>query len=331
MTTETEQVIETTSSPSPVETPAASTPTTPAPAQAAEAAPTTPGTPAAPVIPQWTLNPKFEVRRKEHEIPEFLRGAITNPEHEKSVKDILQKALGLDFAKEAIAKFEGENKGYAEKLSKYEPVMSRVNEITGFIKEGNAGNPEALERAFRDMGVSDDALLKYYQYRVQLNQMDPRAREAIEKRSTVERENEELRQKLQHFESTSEETQRNASLERIDRELASPAYQAAIQAFEKNNEGQSFRDFVIVTGGMLERRAKASGGAMPTINDAVNAAVRMIGGAAPQGPSTPTPPKINEKPPVIPNVPSGEATPVAPAFTSIEDVIRHRDQQHGAI
>lgn len=148
-----------TTAPEAVEAPASVEPTQPV----VDPAVTAPVTPVAPVsaVPAYTPNFKYSVRGQEKEISEKYRALIKDAESEKELKELFEKAEGLDFVKQDRASLKAEHEGFKQQIT---PYMQEYHKFTTLRDKGNLG--AALSVA----GISDDQLAEYLYNKLQAEQ-----------------------------------------------------------------------------------------------------------------------------------------------------------------
>lgn len=323
MTTEVgSEVSATTSDVSTVSTPSApaSTPSVDV-SSAASPTPSGDGT-DAPLTPAYTPNIKFKVLDKEHEIPEFLRPVMKDAQTEKQLKELHEKAFGLDVVK---PKYQETKKQLDDVKGRFEQQTQGITRLGGYIKKND------LASFFKELNISEDQVLRYALERVEYRQLP------IEQRMAVDAQMQE-REKLTEFESKAQdfeqsyyaESTKNRSLQ-LDHGLAKPEVKTTAEAFDAQvgNPG-AFRDEVIKRGLL----AFHTTGADISVDQAMSEVLALARAVVPAG-GTPaaaapglaqgaTPAPV--QPPIIPNVAGRGASPAKRVVTSIAD-LRARERE----
>lgn len=280
--------------------------------------------PAAPAA--FSPNFKFKVLDKEHEIPEFLRGAMKDAATEKQLKELHEKAFGLDVVK---PKYQETKKQLDQVRGDYDRTNQEITRLGGMIRKND------LDSFFKALNISEDQVLRYALERVQYRELP------LEQRMAVDQQAQE-RQRLASLETQSQtfeqryyaEATANKGLQ-LDGSLAKPEVKSIVDAFDARvGTPGAFRAEVIKRGqlafyatgqdisveqAMKEVMVLAGGNVQPGGNPvAVPEASAGIPGA------TPAP----AQPPIIPNVAGRGASPAKRAITSISD-IRQRARELG--
>lgn len=150
------------SNPTPVSTPSPTpgpTPDVPPPAGA------TP--PVASTPPGYTPNFKYKVLNEEKEFDPFIRDVIKDAEIEKKVRELYERADGIDFVKRERDRFRQEHSEYRKQV---DPVIKELRQAGMFLQQGD------LEKFFSIFNLSEDLLVKYVTERLQYKQLPPEQR-----------------------------------------------------------------------------------------------------------------------------------------------------------
>lgn len=315
--------------------PAPAAPATPAPAASGgEAAPKpaqslvnpNPAAPAAPAAPTppWQPNFKFKVMDKEHEIAEFLRSAVKNAEHEKALKELHEKAYGLDVVK---PRFKEAQEKYRELDTTHKGVLAQIQALREDYNRGD------FDSFFQKLRIPEEKVLQWVLAKAQYNELPPEQRAVYDARKAAEKRALDLEKQNQELSGQLTETVSSAKGQLLQIELAKPDVSAIAQAFDSRPGGKpgDFRNEVINRGEL----ALALSGKDLTPAEAVQEAIALLGGYARQAMPNPDParaapapqpapevaPAQAKKPAAIPNI-SGKAASATgkPKPRSIEDL-----------
>lgn len=283
--------------------------------------------PATPATPPFQPNFKFKAADKFHEIPELLRSVIKDPESQKFVHQLFEKAYGLDVVKE---KLQGIRSEHQELQSAYTNVMQPVQMAREAYQRGD------LDTVFKTFRISEEKVLQWAVNKVKLSQMPPDQRQVHEAREAAERRNWELERTQAELSQEQLQAQTDQLHQMVDLVLERQDYSAIAQAFdERRGKPGAFRELVFQQGAM---EYHTSGKVLSPI-DAVKRAVDLVGPAptaAPQQAAAPvatapapapqaTPPKV-----VLPHVGGTKAAaPAKQPVKSLDDIRRIRDQMLG--
>lgn len=160
--------------------------------------------------PTYNPNYKFKVMDQEVEVDEFLRGAITSPEHEQRIRELYEKAYGLDHVK---PKYERIKQEHGQLTDTWKKVEGNMQVLSSYLKEGDLGS------FFGTMGLTDEQVMKYAVDRLSYYELPPEKRQELDmqqrkNKQYVElmRENESLKTARLDFERTQLETSLNSVL-----------------------------------------------------------------------------------------------------------------------
>lgn len=253
-------------------TPAASS--TPAPDTSTPSTPATPATPSAPeapthpehpgprgaaaagsvtppastgesVTPEWSLNPKFKVMDKEYEFDDFLRGAITDEAAEKKVRELYEKAYGLDHVKPRM-------KEYQEKAKTYETQLTNVMGEIQQAKQLYAAKD--FDNFFKALNIDEKTVLQYFLDKANYSQLPPEQREVLDARKSAENRARTAEQRAMTIEQQLEAQSAQVKATQLQIALGKPDVNQFASNFDsagvKNSQGNtiSFRDAVIEAG-----------------------------------------------------------------------------------
>ena len=114
--------------------------------------------------PAFTPNYKVKVMDNEVEIDDFLRSGITDAEKEKKVRELYEKAYGLDHYKTKYSNLETTHKEILPKFQQYEGVLATLAE---------ARNQGDVERILELAGVDEDKFWTFVKSKVEFLQKSP--------------------------------------------------------------------------------------------------------------------------------------------------------------
>lgn len=294
--------------------PAVATPAT-EPAQVTDpaqvAAPATPeAVQAEPAAPAYTPNFKVKVKDQEKEIDEMFRPLIKDAETEKKVKEIFEKAYGIDFVKEDRKSLKAEYEGFKGQVV---PYLQEYHNFTSLRDKGNLG--AALQVA----GITDDQIFEYAVQKLEMEKNPHQAnlykQHTQQTLSQIQMEQELARYKQQEQQS---ETQKFQS----DLNEAVGRYQDIATALgQKLGNPNAFMDEVFDHG-----LAQHNKGIQLTVEQAAEAVAnkyRPFMGTSPiQQTQIQAAPAAAQapRPATLPHVGSSNVSPVRKQVTSVEDL-----------
>jgi hypothetical protein len=147
--------------------------------------------------PPYSPNFKFTVRGKEMEIPEFLRGAIKDADVEKQVRELHEKAHGLDYVK---PKFQELQETHRDLASSHQTLMGQIGELKQLYNRGD------FDTFFERLNIPKQKLLQWMVAEAEYNELTPEQRQVHDARKAAEKRAWELEKQNQALESQYEQT-----------------------------------------------------------------------------------------------------------------------------
>jgi hypothetical protein len=281
--------------------------------------------PAEPEVPAYSPNYKFKVMDKEHEFDEFLRDVVTNEEREKQLREIYEKAYGLDVVK---PKYQETREKYKELETKYGELDSGISNLDQMVKRGD------LDGFFDSIKIPKETVYQWVANKVQYQQATPEEKQRIDSQQGAQRDAWSSSDQAQSYQQQLE-TQKVDFLQReMDLVMTQPDVQTFSAAYDaKAGKPGAFFEYAKERG----ETAFVTKGTNYTAKQAVDEAMGMlkpfIGLPVSQPTPQPTaigqpaPPQQTQKPRVIPNVQGRGNSPVgSPKVKSIEEIrTRYRE------
>lgn len=235
--------------------------------QAADAGATSSGTGqsgAGDGAPAYTPNYKYKALKEEKEIPEWARGIVTSADSEKQVRELFERADGLDPVKQHRDILVNENKQFREHVL---PFYQEAQQALDHARKGD------LDSFFQTVGLSEAAILKYALHRIQLRDK-PEALAAHDQARELRLQNATLQQQVEAANQQYTQYAVQQKSNELESTLSKPEISEAVQAFDaRMGKPGAFRAEVI-------RRAQAAYAATqqdPTAEEAVGEMLRLIG------------------------------------------------------
>lgn len=284
--------------------------------------------------PAYQPNYKFKVMDKEHEIDEWLRPAIKSPEHEQKLKEIYEKAFGLDEVKTGREKVREEYKTYRSQVDPTIKTITQASQLYhGGVQALEQGNPRAgvfkMEEAFKQLGINDKVLQQYVFHKLNMEDLPPdRKAEYNEYKRTqleYERTQAQVAQQQEYIQAMAAQT-RTAELHQA---TSRPEVATIVQAFDQRNGPGSFHDEVIARGQLYWQTRQVDVPAEQLVQEIIN----KYGLHGSQQAATPQAAQSNPqqpgKVPVIPSAKGSSASPAGRGFESLDDVKKYTQQEYG--
>ena len=297
---------------------------------AAEAAETDEAQDQKPVA--FTPNVKFKANEKEMEIPKEYHSLMKDANSEKAVRELFEKAYGLDSVKEKLSGTRQEREQLKQELGNYRSAIGKARNI--YQSAVQSGNWHKMDDFFKNLGVSPDHVMQYAIEKAKLQEMDPTQRKLIESRLQAERDYE--AEQETNFSFQSQLQQQAMELKKLEFEnvLSRADSQAFMQKLDSTfNRPGLFKQEVIAAG----EQAWFSEGKNIPVEEAVKRVVSKYGlvaqtqqsAQAPVAPQGPSGKKVIQKAAsTIPNVSgSNGASPLSSQKPkNLDDIKKLRDR-----
>lgn len=256
---------------------------TPAPAAAAVETPkvetpapgatATPSGEAAPFTPDF----KLKILGKEYEVPEMFRGLVKDEPTQKQVREIFEKAYGLDEAKPKYEQAKTENMQMRESLAQ---VEADIQELKGYYQQGD------FDGFFAKLNVPMEKILHWLQEKANYQEMAPEQRALVDARRAAIAQARQLEQQNQSLASESHQQQVQALGYMLNLTLEKPDVQSFGTKFDTAmGKPGAFKEHVIEYGRMMH----AFNGTVVLPDEAVKAVIErftpFMAAQQPQAPS----------------------------------------------
>lgn len=287
-----------------------------------EAAPTADAS-AAPAegsdTPAFTPDYKVKVMDNEYEVDEWLRPTITDPERNKRVKELYEKAYGLDHYKTKHQQLEEKFGTVNEKATKYDRAYETLHKA---IQE------EDFDTVNHILGVDDTKFWNYVKKKVEYYQKPVEEREMLEARrrdqlaaQQAQAETQSMKTQFQQYLWQMKQAEINTALSRKD------VQDLANEIDARLGQKGAFLDRVVEEGRAEFRRT----GKDITADEAVSRVLKWIGHQPKPAQTSQSDgvvaPVAQKNLKVIPNVAGTGNSPVKKKITSIEDLKKLAAQQ----
>lgn len=126
---------------------------------------------------QYAPNYKFKVMDKEHEFDEFVRGAIKDADSEKKIREIYEKAYGLDFIKPRFHETREQAKTYKTQLDNFQGSLKELRELN------SRGDYDSF---FKRLAIPEEKILQWVINKAQYNNLPPEQRKVLDEKTAAE-------------------------------------------------------------------------------------------------------------------------------------------------
>jgi hypothetical protein len=265
----------------------------------------------APVVeaPKYSANYKFKVLDKEHEIDEFIRPIIKDADTEKKIKELYEKAYGLDSVKSDRQTLKTELAEYKEKMSQTDAALETLGQ---YVRQKD------FDSFFEGLNIPKQDILQYALQLVQREQMSPEqkaqweaSRQAQQQARYYEVQNQQLMQSQQQFAVQ----QRTWELQQA---IGTPEVKVFADAYNQGmGNPEAFNDYVIQIG-----QAYAARGHDIPAQQAVQEAIKHLRAINPSLGQSQTATQVVQpsSKPVIPNIQGRGTSAVKSTVKSLDDL-----------
>jgi hypothetical protein len=172
-----------------------------------------------------------QLEQKDYTIDPKFSSVMGTPEGEKLVRELHEKAYGLDSVKERFDEARTQNKQLATENRDYVQGVANLRKI--YQGAAQTGNWHKLDKFFETLQIPQENILKYALAKVQLNEMPPEQQHAI--RSQIDAENRAETLAQQQVQSQSQGQSQAAQLRTLQIEVAmnKPEVSALAKAFDE--------------------------------------------------------------------------------------------------
>lgn len=277
----------------------------------------------------YTPNFKFKVMDKELEIPEKYRQLVKDATTEKEVKEIFEKAHGLDEVKKSRDTVREELKSFK---SQAEPIVNIVKQASPLyqqaiqaFEEGNqVAGVHKMTEAFKLLGISKKSLQQYIYADFKMEELPPEQKASYNRERELERQLQEREQRLAATEATYKQTAVQQRQFELNQALSTPDIASIAQSFDQRNGPGSFQNEIIHRGAFYAQQF----GKDVSANEIIKEIIAKYNLQAPQA-TTQSQVVQHQTVPVIPAVKGGTQSPAGRSFKSLEDIKKYRAEKFG--
>lgn len=302
-TTETNEAPVTTAEATPAEAPLPSGGEAAAPVAKESAPPPAGGeTQAATYSPNF----KYKASGQDKEVPEWARPIVKDAASEKQLRELFEKADGLDPVKASRQEI-------ATKLDNFEKnILPFAKDAQEALLHAQRGD---LDSFFEKVGITEKQVLQYALMRIKLREK-PEALAAHEEARKVQLENLRLKGELENYSRASAESMVTARENELGTAMARPEVAAAVQQFNQQNGPGAFRNKCIERGQLY-----AANKIDAPVDTIVNEVMRLFVGpvSLPNGVAA-TGVKPHVPPATLPNIRGNGTSPVKKIPRSTEEL-----------
>jgi hypothetical protein len=265
-----------------------------------------------PETPAYNPSFKFKVLDKEKEFDDWIRPVVKDADTEKKVKELYEKAHGLDSVKQDRETLRTELASAKERLTNTDKAIQTISEYA---------SQRDWDSFYEALGIPKQEVLQYALNLIQREQMPPEqkaqweaSRRAQQEARYFQEQNQQLQQSQQQFQVQQREFE-------LSQELSKPEVSAVVEAYNAGMANPSaFRQLVVTIG----KAHAASGNDIPAAQ-AVQEAVRQLRAVNPQLGAMSAAQETQKvvapsSKPTLPNIQGRGTSPVKSTVKSLDDI-----------
>lgn len=175
------------------------------------------------VKPPYLPNYKYKVLDKEQEFDAFLKGVIKDPETEKKVRELYEKANGLDFVKKERQSVRTE---LSQERERSEQAINYIKTASSLEQKGD------MHSFFQFLGIHEDKILKYALERIQYRELGPEQRAIVDQQQSAALRSLALEQQNQQLQQNFAQVAQNQRSMELQAEISKPDVSNVVQSFD---------------------------------------------------------------------------------------------------
>jgi hypothetical protein len=286
----------------------------------------------------YTPSYKFKVLDKEQEFDEWVRPVVKSKEHETKLRELYEKAHGLDHVKQGREQIKQEYTQYKEQ---WQPVIQNIAEASKFrqraVQAHQSGDPVAAvlhyENMLKQLGISETEMKQYVFQKLHLEDLSPEAKREYNRRGELEISQMQAQDRLSQLEQQNLSLLKQQKTFEINQAISKPEVAQVQQAFDQANGKDAFWNEVVDTGYLMSQRM----GREASIDEAISAVMKKHGAYYQQKVQQAATPQVSQQTvtepadvPVIPTVKGANTSPAAKTFKTLADLEAYRASKYGS-
>ena len=262
--------------------------------------------------PMYTPNHKFKAQGKDLEFDDWAKAASKDEATEKKIRDMHEKAYGLDSVKQSRQALQSELSATQEKLASTDRAIDTIAEYAK-VKDWDS--------FYESLNIPKNDVLKYALELVKREQLPPEQREQWEASRQSQQELKNLQAQNAQMHAEKEQHQVDQRSGELEAEISKTGNSDIAEAYNNGMQDRNaFRNFVIRIG-----QAYATQGQDISAEQAVNEATRQLRAAQSQTRQEPTAQQgknvvASSKKPVLPNIQGRGTSAVKSSVRSLDDL-----------
>jgi hypothetical protein len=264
--------------------------------------------------PSYEPNYHFKVRDEERSFDEWMQPFIKDSETESRVRELYEKAHGLEYVKNDRQYLRDQLQQTSDELGQFNTVKEELARVGQYIKSND------LESFFQQFNLSDEQIYQYAVNKLQM-QENPEQKAAYDQQRETQARQWDLESQNRNYQTQLENLAVQQRSFELDSVLNRPEVSTVAQDFDARMGRQgAFRDEIINRGQLYFHTTGQDVSAERVVTDVMN----LLGSTPGQQAQVATPQQgaaaHQAKPPVIPNIRGQGTSPVKKIPRSIADL-----------
>ena len=276
-------------------------------------------------IAEFQPNYKFKVIDEEKEFDEFIKGSIKDEDSMKKVKELYEKAYGLDYVK---PKYESTK----QRLEQIEPQFNAISNDLKLV--GQHLKNQDLGSFFKTFKLTDDQILKYALERVEFLEATPDKQQQILDAQRFKSNNAHMSMENEQLKSYKQQHEDAMFKNEFDTALSFPTVSPIAQSFDaRAGKPGAFAEAIAKYGASESRQA----GRNLAVSEVVQQFIKTFGLTAPQPSQAAAYAQVPvgngetaERKETLPKVPANGGSPVAAKVKTFEDLKKKQKESFGS-
>lgn len=260
-------------------------------------------------------NYKVKIMETERDIPELLRPLMKDAESAKAVKEIMEKAYGLDYVK---PKLDEARTQLTQVSTQHSAVMRQIGIAQQQFKSGD------IDSWLKTLAVPQESILQWVADKLEYSKLPPEQKAFLDERKQANERVMYAEQQASHYQQQHEQSLTQQVQMGLESALAKPEVDVVAKAYDaRMGKPGAFRAELNRRGDYYWRTTNK----VTPPEQLAQELVQILGPMAPAAqpsPQAPAAPAVQAtqapKPPVIPNISGRSATALPSSVKSIADI-----------
>lgn len=172
--------------------------------------------------PAYQPNYGYSVMDKQLEIPEQFRSIIKDQDTEKLVREIFEKAEGLNYVK---PKYESVKSEYESLKNQFDPIQKDLSLLGDLLKNKDFGG------FFQAFNLTDEDIVKYAIDRMEYFQLPPEKRQMMDAQRQQGLEYYKLKQENDYYKQQQSQAELNTTYNELKSTISAPHISPIVESF----------------------------------------------------------------------------------------------------